>query len=784
MPNVGDVRGRLALDNRPYINSLRQSGAAMNRFAQNSRRQGRGVRALFSDANGEALRFERTVKRVGVAIAAAFSVRQIAGFVQNVTRASIEISQFQLGFQALAGSIEAGNREFQFALNLSNRLGVSLETVLGNFRGLFAATRGTSLANDVRAIFTNVTTAVRTIGLGGEFASRVLNQVAQSAALGKIQTEELRSIAEAGLPAFRALADAIGVNTIKLRDLLQSGAVLSDQFLVPFTEQLRRIAGTADIFDRFDTRLVRVRNSFRLLLAAIGDQLRQSRTLNTILENTSRLFDNIRMAIIGVNDQENATVAHYQNIIGNLEQLLTVLDTVRRAYLAFYQAQIDLVGRVAEAQKRAASAIRDAFKTTADAIKGVLGIGGAQAQSQAGPQGLSQIAPLIPSALPSQLTITPSTRPPPDLVPRDIARQLREVREMAGIIRQIESGYRSAAEESAAFVKTLEDQRDLLVNEIARVRSLPTISGGQSVEEQLLIRQLRNVQVRLEREREVAKAFERIEEDARAINEHIRSGSNEVITFRDGTASIQQQMRAAAESAERLRESIRRSVETPQEGFVRRQAEILGAGLDPATQERALRQLRLELIGNSDTFRLIRAGVESVGQAFQGMFQGIVQGSQSAGEAMKRLGQNILLSLGNTALQLALERIVKLLKEIIDTARQALGRSVALAALGAAASAGTSGGGGGGGGGPAVPVSPLLRTPEGPPAGLTPNRLSGDLSGRMPDVNVIVVDDRDSARRLEEEFMRTSQASLRVVLDDINRGSGSAIRRSLQEAGR
>jgi tape measure domain-containing protein len=84
-------------------------------------------------------------------------------------------------------------------------------------------------ARDVIPTLTAIGDAVAGMGGGAEQVNQVTNAIGQMSAKGKVQSDELLQLTEAGIPALRILANQYGVTTGVMQDMITKGLVPSSE---------------------------------------------------------------------------------------------------------------------------------------------------------------------------------------------------------------------------------------------------------------------------------------------------------------------------------------------------------------------------------------------------------------------------------------------------------------------------------------------------------------------------------------------------------------------------
>ena len=170
-------------------------------------------------------------KPFGVANAAALAFKATlattagAAIVSGLKTAS-GLEQANIAFETMLGSGE------QAKTFLDDLKGFAAETPF-EFPDLVRASQRLLAmgfaAKDVRPTLTAIGDAVAGLGGGKEQINQVTTAIGQMMAKGKIQSDELLQLTEAGIPALKILADSYGVTTGQMQDMVSEGKVLSDK---------------------------------------------------------------------------------------------------------------------------------------------------------------------------------------------------------------------------------------------------------------------------------------------------------------------------------------------------------------------------------------------------------------------------------------------------------------------------------------------------------------------------------------------------------------------------
>jgi tape measure domain-containing protein len=209
--------------------------------------------------------------RSGLGIAAFVGgiVGLAAGFAKissATVQTALDIGKVQARLLSASGASEIANAQFEDLKGLATNTGIEFVTLADQFTRFQAAAQGTSLEGDkARQVFENLAFAVGAFQLDAQGAEGVFRAVEQMMSKGTVTSEELRQQLGDRLPgAFKAAADATGRTTAQFNKLLKTGKLASEQFLLPFSQQVRqRLAGdVGDSVTSLRASVNRLQNAF------------------------------------------------------------------------------------------------------------------------------------------------------------------------------------------------------------------------------------------------------------------------------------------------------------------------------------------------------------------------------------------------------------------------------------------------------------------------------------------------------------------------------------------
>lgn len=191
---------------------------------------------------------------------------------EALVETGMKATRLQNAFKAITGSTRGAANELEFVRSTANSLGLEFMGLADAYKGISAAARGTELEGKAtRDIFLAVSQASATLGLSAEETKGSLYAISQMISKGKISSEELRQQLGERLPgAFQIWAQAMGVSTAKLDEMLAAGEVGIDtipKFAEVLSGQNKNSAAAAA--ETFQGRLNQLKNELTTLATSI-----------------------------------------------------------------------------------------------------------------------------------------------------------------------------------------------------------------------------------------------------------------------------------------------------------------------------------------------------------------------------------------------------------------------------------------------------------------------------------------------------------------------------------
>jgi len=174
-------------------------------------------------------------------------VSQVAAFGKSAFDVTIQIDSLQRSFTAITGSQAGMRQEMDFLRNTAEGTGQNMYSLAESYKMLSASTQNTRLEGEkTKDLFVAMTEAASVLGLSSDRVTLAMNAFSQMASKGTVQMEELRGQLGDHLPgAVRIAAEALGVTTSRLMEMMKNGEVLAEDLLPKMARELHKLYGTA-----------------------------------------------------------------------------------------------------------------------------------------------------------------------------------------------------------------------------------------------------------------------------------------------------------------------------------------------------------------------------------------------------------------------------------------------------------------------------------------------------------------------------------------------------------
>lgn len=366
---------------------------------QDAAKEAQIVRNALGDIDKEATaaaagadKLSAAIAKIGHYGAAYLGVSQIAGYGQAVVQTQVAMDRFNASIAIATGSAANAAGEFDHIRDLSNRLGSELMSTANAYASFSAAARGTSMEGQkARDVFDSVAGITAKMGLNADQSGGVFMALSQMMSKGVVSAEEFRQQLGERLPiATEAGARAMKVTTAEFTNMLNSGKLLSEDFLPKFAVALDEMGGSGGPVDSLQASLNRISNNFTEIRLNLADNS-PLKTLADLMVGLTSHTQGLSAAFVGV----TAVAASYgalrladtarAHVVGMIEQNAALVAN-RAAILATAQAdmaQADIALVAARANNTLGTAHAQVAAATAAHTAATVRLEAAQAASAA-----------------------------------------------------------------------------------------------------------------------------------------------------------------------------------------------------------------------------------------------------------------------------------------------------------------------------------------------------------------------------------------------------------------
>lgn len=251
-----------------------------------------GIKNEADKASASADKLSEGIKRIGQYAVAYLGVSQIASYGREILNTALAQDRFNSTMAISTGAASNAAAEYIYIEELSRKLGLQVQITAGTYASWTAAARGTSLEGErSRAVFESVSNVVAKMNLSGDESQGVFLALTQMMSKGVVSAEEFRQQLGERLPiATTAGAKALGVTTAEFVNLLNSGKILSEDFLPKFAASLNDMSGGGGPVDTLNASLNRLDNDFTKIRQSLGQQVPIKFVvdgMDTLLANTN-----------------------------------------------------------------------------------------------------------------------------------------------------------------------------------------------------------------------------------------------------------------------------------------------------------------------------------------------------------------------------------------------------------------------------------------------------------------------------------------------------------------
>ena len=197
-----NIKGKMSLETGSFISSANAASASLNKLDSSSTTATTSLKYL-----------KRGALAAGVAM---------AGLGAAGIKAASDYEQANIAFTKMLGSAEKSAAFIKELQDFAAATPFELPQLLAGSKKLMAFGFA---AEEVIPMLTAIGDAASGLSLGSEGIDRLTLALGQMSQKGKVQGGELRQLAEAGVPALKYLADAMGVTQAKVLEMSEKGLI-------------------------------------------------------------------------------------------------------------------------------------------------------------------------------------------------------------------------------------------------------------------------------------------------------------------------------------------------------------------------------------------------------------------------------------------------------------------------------------------------------------------------------------------------------------------------------
>lgn len=314
----GDYTIEIEADVAKLLSGQRAADAALKQIETSVKRAGNSAEKLDKSLD----KLGGGFSRLAVAVKGYISIQAL----MKLQQLSEEFTLLQARVTRLSSSTEAGARSFEQLVNIASATGASLGDTVNLWQQLTATLKTVGATNsDVNRL---VMTLQKIGTIGGSSAQEMANalrQFMQSVASGRIQAEEFNSVLEQMPELARQIADGMGVPFNELRQLMLAGKLDIGEVLAAIEKRSDEINQQFEKMPRTVTQATNALvTQFGVAVSKIDDAIGASRYL-------AKLLDGAALSISVATGNAPDAVMLTQKLEQNTEQLAVAESDLAKA---------------------------------------------------------------------------------------------------------------------------------------------------------------------------------------------------------------------------------------------------------------------------------------------------------------------------------------------------------------------------------------------------------------------------------------------------------------------
>lgn len=241
MATVASFNVALVASTGRFVGAISRAERQWNQFARSVQRGAKQLPEAIRAATPASLTLGRYVARFGAVAAAAFSAASIWG-----VRLAAQFEQTRMAMATMLGSVEDADRFLKELEKRARRTPFGFQQLVEMARQMLA---WGFARQEIEQMLDPIGDFVAAMGGGAETIDRVVRALGQIRARGKLASQEMLQLTEAGIPAWELLAKSIGVSIPEAMERVSRGAISSTTAIQAIIEGLAadpRFAGAME----------------------------------------------------------------------------------------------------------------------------------------------------------------------------------------------------------------------------------------------------------------------------------------------------------------------------------------------------------------------------------------------------------------------------------------------------------------------------------------------------------------------------------------------------------
>lgn len=234
--NIGHIYATVGADVKSFVAGMEYAQKELNALQKTAKSSMNDVEKTVSRGMDAAADAAAVAAKAIVASLAAIGVG-FAALSAKAVKSSAEFEQTQMAFTTMLGSASEATAFLKELESFAARTPFEFPELVKSARMMKAFGIETK---EVIPMLTNIGNAAAALGLGGEQISRITLALGQMRAKGKVSGEEMRQLAEAGIPAWQYLATAAGRSVAEVQKLSENGALEANAAIRAIMEGMDR----------------------------------------------------------------------------------------------------------------------------------------------------------------------------------------------------------------------------------------------------------------------------------------------------------------------------------------------------------------------------------------------------------------------------------------------------------------------------------------------------------------------------------------------------------------